>query len=354
MMDIGGFLESFQGGVFYAYTLPVVAVAVSFFFLVFTAKYLTTRLKRAAAKTENTFDDMIADILDGTNRFFLLAVSLYIGSQFLEPGRNKEFWETIIGAFLIFQTVRLLEKVAQYYTERLYKSWGITVTQANVAVFFLRIILWFFAAMVVLENLGIRVTPLLAGLGIGGIAIALAVQNVLGELIASLSIIVDKPFVVGDFIVVGGFRGEVEKIGFKTTRIRSVSGELVVFSNNQLVSNTIQNYKNLPRRRSFSTLGVVYETDAGKLKRIPEIIKDIIDRHPKTEYERVHFVDFADFSLNFEVAYYVLTSEYIEYLDTRQQINLEIIEKFRAANIEFAYPTQTLFAGNAVDVRVKN
>ena len=135
--------------------------------------------------------------------------------------------------------------------------------------------------------------------------------------------------------------------------MRSISGELVVFSNNQLVSDTVLNYRNLPRRRCFFTFGVVYETDAEKLGRIPAMLKDIIDRHPMTEYERVHFVEFADFSLNFEVAYYVLTSDYTTYLDARQDINLEIVSRFREEKISFAYPTRTLLAGNRVEVAVK-
>lgn len=347
--------EMYRDGGLYSYVKPLLAVLISFFSLLFLVRFLSARLKRFAANTANTLDDLLAQLLEKTHRFVLFAVSVYIGSHFIELGDEAgEIREEFITAVLVFQVASWMGRIVHHYMMHSYEKWGLTVTQAKVSIFFLRLVLWILAVLVLFENLGIRVTPLIAGLGIGGIAVALAVQSILGEIIASLSIIIDKPFVVGDFIVVGNFRGEVEKVGLKTTRIRSISGELIVFSNNDLVNSTIQNYRNLPRRRSFSTLGVVYETGGEKLGQIPLLIKDIIDKHPKTEYERAHFVEFGDFSLNFEVAYYVLTSNYITYLDTRQEINLEIIKTFRIQNIEFAYPTQTLLAGKQLEVAVKN
>ncbi|MCY4047893.1 MAG: mechanosensitive ion channel family protein [Candidatus Dadabacteria bacterium] len=354
-MDFGALIDAFRTAGFYEYFRPLAASAVAFVILLVAVRYLSARFRRFSRTTENTFDDAVADIISGTHTFFVLAVSVYVGSAFLAPdsARAEGILRNVFTAALVAQAVLWFEAIARHYISRRHERWGLTVTQSRVAMFFLRMVLWFLAALILLENLGIRVTPLIAGLGVGGIALALAVQNVLGELIASLSIVLDKPFVVGDFIVVGQFRGEVEKIGFKTTRVRSISGELVVFSNNQLVSDTVLNYRNLPRRRCFFTFGVVYETDAEKLGRIPAMLKDIIDRHPMTEYERVHFVEFADFSLNFEVAYYVLTSDYTTYLDARQDINLEIVSRFREEKISFAYPTQTLLAGNRVEVAVK-
>ncbi len=354
-MEFGKLLEVLKSADFYyTYLPPVLAVLISFFSLLFFVRFLSGHFRKFTRRTINKFDDIIADTLDGTNRFFFLAVSIYIGSYFIELSPEvKETGRKIIVTALIIQSVLWLGRISSRYLALNHHKWNITTTQSSFFVFFLRIILWCLAALLILENLGLRVTPLVAGLGIGGIAIALALQSVLGELIASLSIILDKPFVVGDFIVVDNFSGSVEKVGLKTTRIRSISGELLVFSNHHLISTTIKNYKNLPRRRSFFTLGVVYETETEKLKQIPLILKDIIDKHPKTEYDRVHFVAFADFSLNFEVSYYVLTGDYIEHLDTVQEINLEIISKFRQENIDFAYPTQTFFPGKQLEVAVK-
>ncbi|QMU55890.1 MAG: mechanosensitive ion channel [Candidatus Mycalebacterium zealandia] len=353
--EVAKLLEFFYSGEFRIYIKPLLAFCISFFLLFFSVKFLSSRLKDIAKSTANTLDDIIADALVETRGFILLAASLYIGSRFISLApETRETANTLIATALIIQAVLWLGKIVSGYLSNNYEKWNITISQTKISIFFLRLVLWSVAVLLILENLGIRVTPLLAGLGIGGIAVALAVQSILGEVIASVSIIIDKPFVVGDFIVVDGFRGIVEKVGLKTTRIRSISGELVVFSNNHLVSTTIQNYRNLPRRRSFSTVGVVYGIDPDKLAKIPQIIKNIIDEHPQTEYERVHFVAFADFSLNFEVAYYVLTSDFIVYLDAVQDINLEIIRKFRDERIDFAYPTQTVFAGKPVEVAMKN
>ncbi|WP_462137819.1 mechanosensitive ion channel family protein [Candidatus Mycalebacterium sp.] len=353
--EIGKLLEFFYLGEFHIYIKPLLAFCVSFFLLFFSVRFLSSRLRDIAKSTANTFDDIIADALGETRSFILLAASLYISSRFISLApETRETADAIITTALIVQAVLWLGKIVSGYLFHNYKKWNITVSQTAVSIFFLRLVLWSIAALLILENLGIRVTPLIAGLGIGGIALALAVQSILGEVIASVSIIIDKPFVVGDFIVVDEFRGTVEKVGLKTTRIRSISGELVIFSNNHLVSTTIQNYRNLPRRRSFSKIGVIYGMDADKLAKIPQIIKNIIDEHPQTEYERVHFIAFADFSLDFEIAYYVLTSDYIVYLDAVQDINLEIIRRFRNEGVEFAYPTQTVFAGKPVEVAIKN
>ncbi len=355
-MEFWKLLEDFylSGGI-NVYFKPIFAVCVLFSFLLFIVRFLSARLKKFAKTTANAFDDLLAELLDTTHSFVLFAVSVYICLLFLEVSDEvRKIVKDVIVAVIIFQTASWLGKFLRYYMILRREQWGLTLTQADIFGFFLRLVLWCFALLLLLENLGIRITPLIAGLGVGGIAVALAVQSVLGEIIDSLSIIIDKPFVVGDFIIVGQFRGNVEKVGIKTTRVRSISGELIVFSNSELVSSTIQNYRNLPRRRSFFALGVVYGTEGEKLKRIPLIIKDIIDTHPKTEYERVHFVGFGDFSLNFEIAYYVLTSDFTTFLDTRQEVNLEIIRMFRSENIEFAYPTQTLLAGKKLEVAVKN
>ncbi len=355
-MEFWRLLESFyNSGNLYISAKALFAVFVSFFFLLFAVRFLSARFTKFSRGTETEIDDLFAELLSKIHSFVLLAVSLYLGSYFLDLDDNvKDVRKKIIVAVFIFQIASWSAIISRHYIMRGYRKWGLTLTQADIFVLFFRLVLWAFALLILFENLGIRITPLIAGLGIGGIAVALAVQSVFGEIIASLSIIVDKPFEVGDFIVVGNFRGEVEKVGLQTTRVRSISGELIVFSNNDLVNNTIQNYKNLPRRRSFSTLGVVYQTEREKLEKIPLMIKDIIDKNPKTQYERVHFVDFGDFSLNFEIAYYVLTSDFITYLDTRQDINLRIIEAFCREGIEFAYPTQTLFAGRQLEVAVKN
>jgi len=188
----------------------------------------------------------------------------------------------------------------------------------------------------------VNITGLVAGLGIGGIAVALAVQNILGDLLASLSIVLDKPFVIGDSIVVDSFSGTVEHIGLKTTRIRSISGEQLVFSNNDLLKSRIQNYKRMQERRVVFGFGVTYQTPLEKLPLINRIIREIIAAQPNSRFERVHFKEYGDSALNYEVVYFVMTPEYGIFMDVQETINLEIFRRFQEEGIEFAYPTRTV------------
>jgi small-conductance mechanosensitive channel len=206
-----------------------------------------------------------------------------------------------------------------------------------------RLVVWAAVLLVLLDNLGVNVTTLIAGLGVGGIAIALAAQNILGDLFSSLSIVFDKPFVVGDFIIVGDFLGSVEHVGLKTTRLRSLSGEQLVFSNTDLLNSRVRNYGRMFERRVVSSLGVTYRTPADKLARIPTMIREIAEREQKLRFDRAHFQTFGESALLFEYVYYVLTPDYNFYMDVQQRINLALFEQFAAEGIEFAYPTQTLF-----------
>ena len=197
--------------------------------------------------------------------------------------------------------------------------------------------------IVALDNLGFDITTLIAGLGVGGIAIALAVQNILSDLFASLSIVLDKPFVIGDFIIINEYMGTVEHVGLKTTRIRSLSGEQLVIANNDLLSSRIRNYKRMQERRIVFTIGVIYQTTKTQLEKIPKIIKDIIDKQKLARFDRSHFKNFGDFSLNFETVYWVESSDYNQYMDIQQAINLSIMAIFEEEKIEFAYPTQMVY-----------
>jgi len=182
-----------------------------------------------------------------------------------------------------------------------------------------------------------------ASLGIGGIAVALAVQNILGDLFASFSIVLDKPFVIGDFIIVGDLMGTVERIGLKTTRLRSLSGEQIIFSNSDLLGSRVRNYKRMYERRISFSLGVAYETSAEQLERIPRMIEEIVSSQPKVRFDRSHFKSFGDFALVFETVYYILTPDYTAYMDAQQAINIAIARKFAEEGIRFAYPTQTIY-----------
>jgi small-conductance mechanosensitive channel len=194
-----------------------------------------------------------------------------------------------------------------------------------------------------LDNLGVDITALVAGLGVGGIAVGLALQDVLKDTFAALSIILDKPFELGDFVVVDDLAGNVEHIGIKTTRVRSLSGEQLVFGNGDLLSSRIRNFKRLVERRGLFTFGVLYSTPADTLERIPEMVREIVDGLETTRFDRAHFKAFGDSSMDFEVVYYVLDAEYLTFMDLQQAINLALVRRFADEGIEFAYPTRTLF-----------
>jgi len=308
-----------------------------------------------ARKTDTDIDDLIVDLLNKTNFLLLFILSLYVGSYFLVLPENIDKIKTGMAfVVILFQIAIWGSVIINYLVKKTFVTKDtfqttLTQTQTRAIGFFGKFVLWSALFIIALQNLGINVTSLIAGVGIGGIAIALAVQNILGDLFASVSIMLDKPFVVGDFIIVDEHRGNVENIGLKTTRVRSLSGEQLVFSNNDLLSSRIKNYKQMQERRILFTIGVTYDTPSEKLESIPIIIKEIIDKLEKTRFDRAHFKEFGDFSLNYEIVYYMLVPDYIYYVDAQQAINLELYRRFEKDGIEFAYPTQTILLGsNAV------
>jgi small-conductance mechanosensitive channel len=216
-------------------------------------------------------------------------------------------------------------------------------TAVNLITFVAKSLVLIFISLLALDHLGVQVTTLVAGLGVGGIAIALAVQNILGDLFASLTIVLDKPFVVGDFLIIDNYMGNVERVGLKTTRIKSLSGEQLVFPNSDLLKSRIKNYRKMEERRVLFTFGVLYQTSSDQLKEIPQIVKTIVEAQDKTRFDRAHFKNYGESSLDFEVVYYVSGNDYGLYMDIQQQINLEIFQAFEKKGINFAYPTRTVY-----------
>lgn len=208
---------------------------------------------------------------------------------------------------------------------------------------FIQFLAWTAALIVFLDNLGIKISTLLAGLGIGGIAVALAAQVFLSDLFSYFTIYFDRPFEIGDFIIIDGFAGTVENIGIKTTRLRSRTGEQLIFSNADLTSSRLRNYKRMVNRRIDFEIGVSYQTSSEQLKEIPELIAAIIKSIPETRFDRSHFASFGEYSLRFVTVYYVTTSDYRKYMDIQQEINLRIIEEFEKRGIYFTYPTQNVY-----------
>ncbi len=194
-----------------------------------------------------------------------------------------------------------------------------------------------------LDNLGFNITTLIASLGIGGIAVTLALQNILGDLFASLSIVLDKPFAVGDFVTVDELAGTVEFIGLKTTRLRSLSGEQIVCANGDLLKSRIRNYKRMQERRVLFELGLLYQSTPAQLEAVPGLVRAAVEAQPDTRFERAHFKGFGASSLDFEVVYHVTVPDYARYMDVQQGINLALVRAFAGAGIGFAYPSRTVF-----------
>ena len=325
-----------------------IALAIFLVFLLIKGvfkKYLSVRIQ----KSKMELDDYLIPLLTETRWFSILALGLWGGSLALDLPADIQTWFTrIIKLVFALQVGFWGTGLISLYTERgvtskIEEDQGEDATTLNALGLIFKIALWVLLALVVLDNLNVEISSLVASLGIGGIAVALALQNILGDLFASLSITFDKPFVIGDFVVVDDFEGDVEDIGLKSTRIRSLSGEELIFSNTDLLNSRIRNYKRLEKRRISFNIGVVYGTPVEKLKMIPEMIENIITPLENTDFERAHFKNLGDFSLDFNVVYNVLVPAYSDYLDIQQEINLELYQRFEKEGIEFAYPTQTVF-----------
>ncbi len=310
---------------------------------------ILSRLKKVAEKTKTDLDDILVKIVHDITPPFYLIISIYATLKFLKmPGLAERIVDGIFVLVIVFQAVVALQIFIDYWTQKLVEKRIQKDETKNKAALksigsALKFLLWLLATLVVLSSWGINITSLIAGLGIGGIAVAFALQNILSDIFSSFSIFFDKPFQVGDFIIVGSDMGTVEKIGLKSTRLRTLQGQEMIISNKELTEARVNNYKKMESRRIVFGFGVLYETPTKKLKKIPEMVTDIISKEELAKLDRIHFKEFGDFSLNFEVVYYVSTPDYNDYMNTQQSINFAIKEAFEKEGIEFAYPTQTVF-----------
>jgi small-conductance mechanosensitive channel len=309
---------------------------------------LSIRARKLAEKRQLDWASIMADLIEATKFLFLVLMSAALSSLVLPLGYDTRaiIRATAIIALLIqagiWGHVAVSFFVARYAKRRLGTD-ATSVTTISALGMFARLVIISVVVLLILDNLGVNVTTMVAGLGIGGIAVALAAQNILGDLFASASIVLDKPFVMGDFIIVGDLLGTVEHVGLKTTRIRSLSGEQLVFSNNDLLQSRIRNFKRLRERRVVFSIGVIYQTPYDKLAAIAGMLRAAVEAQDHVRFDRAHFASHGDFSLNFEVVYHVLSPDFHLYMDIQQAINLTIHKRFEEQGISFAYPTQTVF-----------
>ncbi|HEX9860361.1 MAG TPA: mechanosensitive ion channel family protein [Nitrospirota bacterium] len=333
------------------WSIAALVTVLAYALLALVKRGASAKLRALATKTSTALDDMIVDVMAHTRPFFFIALSVFVGSMMLTLPPNAENAVRNLAALaFLFQAAiwggRGVTLWIKDYTGRKGEMDSSSITTITFAGYMARLVIWSLALLLALDNLGVNITALVAGMGIGGIAVALAAQNILGDLFASISIVLDKPFVINDFIIVGDYMGSVEHIGVKTTRIRSLSGEQIVFSNTDLLNSRVRNFKRMVERRVVFSFGVVYGTPAEKLEAIPGIVRGIIEAIDGTRFDRAHFAKYGDSSLDFEVVYFVVTGDYNVYMDIQQAINLAIYRSFEDEGLGFAFPTQTIFLGN--------
>jgi small-conductance mechanosensitive channel len=308
---------------------------------------LLRRLPKPVPHANLPWRRVLRELVEKTSTLFLIAAALFAGTTLLElPAPVPKLISSAFIIALFMQFALWADSLASAALAWRLAS-GKTKTAMRNALsliqFFVRTAVWSFALLLIFQNLGFDVTALVAGLGIGGVAVALAAQNVLGDLFSSLSIVLDRPFEVGDFVVFGDISGTVERIGIKTTRIRSLSGEQIVCSNGDLINSRIHNYKRMKERRVLFVLGATYDTPQRKLERIPVFVKEIIDAEELARFERTHFRGFGASALEFETVYWILSPDYNTYMDVQQTINFQIFGAFQREGIEFAFPSTTLY-----------
>lgn len=282
-------------------------------------------------------------VLSRTTVLFLVSLSLYFALRSLEIGERVT---TVINSFITiitFVQFGLWAAAAVHAwidRRRTTAADRAVVGSLSIISFIAGVLIWALVLLATLDNLGVNITALVAGLGIGGVAVALALQNVLGDLFASLSIALDRPFVVGDFLAIDNFLGSVEYIGIKTTRLRSLDGEQIIISNSDLLKSRVRNYGRMRERRLQFNTRLHYATPVELIERVPKMIRQIVESQKDTRFDRSHFLKHGDSALEFETVYYMLTADYNQYMDVQQSINLQMHRRFAELGIDFAYPVQ--------------
>ncbi|MCU0413892.1 MAG: mechanosensitive ion channel family protein [Ignavibacteriaceae bacterium] len=339
--------QTFWGNNIQAYIIAAGILIIGVILVKILQKIVLFRLKKWAEKTETTIDDLLIKTIEKSlipllyyGIFYSAITSLTLHNR---VSRIIEVASLFIVTFFIVRFISSTIMFSITYFIKKQERGEEKARQLRGMTVLINIFVWVIGLVFLMDNLGFDISAVIAGLGIGGIAIALAAQTILGDLFSYFVIFFDRPFEVGDFITVQDKVGTVEYTGIKTTRVRALTGEQLVFSNTDLTNSRIHNFKKMQERRVVFKLGVVYQTTAAQLEEIPKLVRGIIESHNDVRFDRGHFATFSDFSLNFEFVYFVISSEYLIYMDTQQSINLQIYKEFEKRGIEFAYPTQTLY-----------
>ena len=327
----------------------IIAISILFFGILLSiiiSRISKLFLKRISKRTKTNFDDFIFEEVTGVIKPIGFLLSLYLSIDYFFSVEIA-----FISIFLNIQKLLILIIIVKALNKVLIRSLSESTAKINDSsissmisslIPLIKALTWTIGSIFFLQNIGVQMTAIWALLSAGGIGAGLALKDPVQEFFEYITILLDKPFQKGEFIKSEGVLGMVERVGVRSSRIRSINGEIIVMSNSALTNGIISNYAQMKKRRLVHKLGVVYETSPKLMKMIPKIIEKIIEGTRDASFDRCHFTDFGDFSLNFELVYYIPTNNYLAAMDAQQSINLRIIEEFSANNIEFAFPTQTL------------
>ena len=342
--------KSYFGNRVMDYGQVLILCLIGFLLIEIVRRILLKKVKILSEQTETKIDDFMIDLVTRIAvPLSYVAISFVAIDMLILPDALDNVIKVMVKFVIVIALLLVGVRFLDYATQSFLKSSSFEENSRKsmygmVRVF--KILIWGIAIIAFLDNIGFKVTGIIAGLGIGGVAVAMAAQAVLKDLFSYFAIVFDRPFVIGDFIIVDDKLGTVEHIGIKTTCISSLSGEQIIFSNSDLTDSRVHNYKRMYKRRVVFSLGLTYETSAEKLTKTPQLIEDIITKIDDVQFDRAHFKSYGDFSLNFEVVYYVLGNDYTKYMNIQQDINLSIYRVFEEKGIIFAYPTQTVHFKN--------
>jgi small-conductance mechanosensitive channel len=331
-----------------AWLTAAAAALLAYTLMSFALRVVRARLDRMATHTRTQADDVIAEVLAGTQRWLIVLAALLFGLGLLElperwTARLSQAWFAALAVQLALWTDRLVRTVLRRHEQRHRQAHNTPVSAAaTLMAWGARTLLWTVLLLAVLSNLGVNITAFIASLGVGGVAVALAAQNILGDLFASLSIALDKPFEVGDFIVQDNVVGTVEHVGIKSTRIRALAGEQIVVSNTELLKKVISNYKRLAERRVVVGFGLASGTPAEALAAVPPLVKEIVERSPKLRFDRAHLMKLSPSSFDFEVVWIVRDPEFNVHMDEQQRVLLELLRVLAARGVSLASPMMTM------------
>ncbi len=312
--------------------------------LVVVRRLVASRYEKISATQQRLPIRHIAYLVGNTKQFLFIAIALYVaqGSLIL-PDRIQHIVSIIVLMLVLLQVGLWASRSLRFYLEMKQLERGadqVFAGSLDIINFVASMLIWSLLTLVALDNVGVNITALLAGLGVGGVAVALALQNVLGDLFASLSIALDKPFVVGDSLAIDTFIGKVEHIGIKTTRLRSETGEQIVLSNADILKSRVRNFGRAQEQRALATIRVPYETPTDKLRSIPALLEKIVREQENVRFERCHLKALGDSAFHFELSYFVLQPALHPLLDLQQNVNFRIVDEFRRLGVDFDYPTQ--------------